>query len=141
MIRVRVACVFRHGDRILVSSAINPEDGSRYARTLGGGVELGERSVDALHREVREELGLAIADPQLLGVLENIFTISGSLMHEIVFVYDAVFADQAVYHRPELPVDEAACIEPARWLPLETFSTGGMPIYPKGLVELLVQSL
>jgi ADP-ribose pyrophosphatase YjhB (NUDIX family) len=140
MIRVRVVCVFRRGDRILVSFALNPADGGRYARTLGGGVQPGERSADALRREIGEELGLELAEPRLLGVLENIFTLAGRLVHEVVFVYDAAFADPGVYERTELPVDEAACIEPARWVALDTFAAGAVSVYPKGIVELLVQS-
>ena len=39
MIRPRAICVFRRGDRILVSFAVDPRTGGRYARTLGGSIE------------------------------------------------------------------------------------------------------
>jgi len=137
MIRVRAICIFRRGDAILVASAVDPRTGGRYARTLGGAVEFGERSEDALRREIREELGADIADPRLLGVLENIFRIEGRQWHEVVFVYDARFADPEWNARTEIPVNEAACIAPATWVPLASLGDEGLPVYPRDLLTLL----
>lgn len=60
MIRPRAICVFRRGDSILVSFAVDPRTGGRYARTIGGAVEFGERSENTWRREIREELGAEI---------------------------------------------------------------------------------
>ncbi|MEM3613618.1 MAG: NUDIX domain-containing protein, partial [Candidatus Bathyarchaeia archaeon] len=38
----------------------------------GGLVELGERAEDAVIREVKEETGLVVADPELIDVVDNI---------------------------------------------------------------------
>ena len=38
----------------------------------GGLVELGERAEDAVIREVKEETGLDVADPELIDVVDNI---------------------------------------------------------------------
>ena len=38
----------------------------------GGLVELGERAEDAVIREVKEETGLEVADPELIDVVDNI---------------------------------------------------------------------
>jgi ADP-ribose pyrophosphatase YjhB (NUDIX family) len=138
MIRPKAICVFRRDDRILVALAANPQTGGRYARPLGGGIEFGERSEEALRREIREELGAEMRGPRLLGVIENIFELERRTWHEIVFVFDAEFADASLYNRPELPVNEAACIEPARWVPLAAFGDD-LPLYPRGLVELLMR--
>jgi ADP-ribose pyrophosphatase YjhB (NUDIX family) len=136
-IRARAICVFRRGDSILVSFAIDPRTGGRYARTLGGAVEFGERAEDALRREIREELGADIVNPRLLGVLENIFTLDGIDRHEIVFVFDAQFADAEWRARTEFAVNEAACIAPATWVPLASLGDHGIPVYPRDLVQLL----
>ncbi len=136
-IRPRAICLFRRGDRILVSLAVDPRNGGRYARTLGGAIAFGERSEDAIRREIREELGAEIREPRLLGVLENIFTLQTRQYHEIVFVYDAEFADASWYDRGDLPVNEAACVDPARWVPLSALGGDSLPLYPKGLVDLL----
>ena len=140
MIRPRAICLFRRGDRILVSFATDPRTGGVYARTLGGAIEFGERAEDAIRREIREELDADLRAPRLLGVLENIFEIAGQQRHEIIFVFDAEFADATLYDRGELPVNEAACIAPARWVPIDELGDDGMPIYPKQLVTWLRQT-
>ena len=47
--------------------------GSAFARPLGGGIDFGETSQDAIVREIREELGAELTDARLLGIVENIF--------------------------------------------------------------------
>jgi ADP-ribose pyrophosphatase YjhB (NUDIX family) len=136
VIRPRVICVFRRGDRILVSFGVDPRTGGRYARTLGGAIEFGERAEDAVRREMREELGADILNPRLLGVLENIFELLGQRHHEIIFVFDAAFADTTLYDRAALQVNEAACIEPATWVPIDAFGDD-LPIYPRDVIGLL----
>jgi 8-oxo-dGTP pyrophosphatase MutT (NUDIX family) len=88
-LRAIAICVFRHQDHILVLDISDPATGERFYRPAGGGIEFGEHSLDALRREMREELGAEIHSPLLLGVLENIFYYNGQPGHEIVFVYDA----------------------------------------------------
>ena len=60
---------------------------SSFHRMLGGSVEFGERSVDAAVREMREELGIELIEPRLLGALENVYKFRGEPGHEVVFVY------------------------------------------------------
>ena len=138
-IRLRAICVFRRGDSILVSFAVDPRNGGRYARTIGGAVEFGEHSEDALRREIREELGAEIVNPRLLGVLENVFSIEGTERHEIVFVYDAELAGPEWNARTEIPVNEAACVTPATWVPIASLGDDGIPVYPRALAGLLTQ--
>jgi ADP-ribose pyrophosphatase YjhB (NUDIX family) len=76
-IRPIAICLFRNGDRILVSDGVDPKTGSPYCRPLGGSIEFGERAQEAVVREIREELGVEIREVRLLGVLENLFTLDG----------------------------------------------------------------
>jgi 8-oxo-dGTP pyrophosphatase MutT (NUDIX family) len=64
-----------------------------FHRLVGGGVEPGERSVDAVVREVGEELGTTLIEPRLLGVVESIYVNEGGPGHEVVFVYAGELAD------------------------------------------------
>lgn len=136
MIRVVSLCVFRDGDRFLVVEAPDVVVGDRFARSIGGGVEFGETSAQAIRREVREELGLELSDLRLLGVLENLFVYNGKPGHEVVFVYDARFVDPEVYLRDELPIKEPGWASPAVWRKLEDFGPG-YRLVPAGLAELL----
>lgn len=58
-------CMVYDGDRVLVQERTDP--GWSGLTFPGGHVELGESFVDAVVREVREESGLLIAEPELCG--------------------------------------------------------------------------
>jgi 8-oxo-dGTP pyrophosphatase MutT (NUDIX family) len=55
----------------------------------GGGVEPGESLTEALAREVWEEAGIAVADPQLVSVSEDFFSYdpADAAYHALLFVY------------------------------------------------------
>ncbi|MEO7269310.1 MAG: NUDIX domain-containing protein [Knoellia sp.] len=126
----------RHAVARLQPSRENPHG---YHRLIGGGVEFGETSLEAVVREVREELGATLTDPSLLGVLENHFELDGEPGHEVVFVYSGrldppdmvpptggMFADNA---RP-MPVE---------WRPIDDVSVR-IPLYPNGAGTLVRQA-
>lgn len=137
-IRPLAICVFRRGDRILVSENYDPASGETFYRPLGGGIEFGERSIEAARREIREELGAEVRGLRLLGVLENIFTFDGRPGHEVVFVFDAAFVDPSFYERRELTGYEGGD-EPFTvvWKRLSDFGPGAPPLYPDDLLDLL----
>jgi 8-oxo-dGTP pyrophosphatase MutT (NUDIX family) len=135
-IRILAICVFRNGNRILVRHGIDGADRSQFFRPLGGGVELGERTAEALTREIREETRHEIHSLELLGVLENLFTFEGRHGHEIVFVFDARFADPAAYEASVPGTDDDGEHFEAEWLALSSF-TGDRKLVPDGLLEML----
>ena len=81
---------------LLVSEEANPS-GVLFHRPLGGHVEFGEYALDAVQREFLEEIGQALIDVRLAGVVENIFEWGGATQHEIVFLFTAAFADETAY--------------------------------------------
>lgn len=139
-IRAKAVCVCRRADCILVGRGVDSVKGQTFYGPLGGGVEFGERAVDAVRREMVEELGVELGDVTLLGVLENIFTYEGEPGHEIVFVFEAGLADATLYDR-ELIVGEESNGQrfEAQWMPIEHFASGEAPLYPEGLYELLAR--
>lgn len=138
-IRPIVICLFRRAGRILVSEAYDSAKGEYFCRPLGGGIEFGEHSRDAVLREIREEVGAEVGRLELVGVLENIFTYEGAPGHELVFVYDAEFVDESLYERGEVDGYESDIDKSfvARWLSPEEISRGRARLVPENLGALL----
>lgn len=65
-VELTVCCLIENGDRILLQNRVK-QDWRGYALP-GGHVEPGESFVDAVVREMKEETGLTILDPRLVGV-------------------------------------------------------------------------
>ena len=130
--------VFRDGARILVEDKWDRPEA--FYRPPGGGVEFGERAIDAVRREIREEFGAEITGVRLLGTLENIFDYHGRTGHEIVMVFEARFVDASYYVAERIVgmESEGSQIE-AVWIDLS--QALDRPLYPNGLLELLGYSL
>lgn len=126
----------RHAVARLEASSENPEG---YHRLVGGGVEFSETSLEAVVREVREELGATLTDPCLLGVLENHFELDGDPAHEMVFVYsgrldppDTVAPQGGMFADNNRPM-------PVEWRPVDD-ATVRIPLYPNGAAALVSQA-
>ena len=65
-VELTVLCLIEDGDKILLQNRVK-KDWQGYALP-GGHVEPGESFVDAVIREMKEETGLTILDPRLVGV-------------------------------------------------------------------------
>jgi 8-oxo-dGTP pyrophosphatase MutT (NUDIX family) len=135
IIRPIAICVFRRPGQILVGEGYDPSKDDRYQRPVGGSLQFGETSEEAVIREVREELGIEVREPTLLGVLENIFRCHGQDAHEIVFVYEGRFPDPSFYDRPLLRAsEEHAGPYAAVWRDLDAEQPR---LHPDGLLDLL----
>ncbi len=124
--------------RLLVFEGYDHVKDETFYRPLGGGIVFGERSQQTLRREFREELSADLVDVRYLAMLENIFTCNGQRGHEIVLLYEATLADSSLYGRETLTVHEEGELLTARWMGLRAFQAGGPPLYPDGLLELLL---
>lgn len=61
----------RRGTDMLVQRGLDPDTGRPFHRLLGGGIDWGETAVEAVARELAEEIDAALHDVRLLGWLEN----------------------------------------------------------------------
>lgn len=138
-IRPIVICAFQHDDKILVCEGYDKVKDETYYRPLGGGIEFLETAVDALGREIEEELGYKIKNEKYLGTFENIFTLEGNPGHEIILLYDAEFTESSVYKKESLEIKESGW-EKAVWKSKTEFGSGKLKLYPEGILELLNKS-
>jgi 8-oxo-dGTP pyrophosphatase MutT (NUDIX family) len=140
-IRPIVICLFHNGDRILVSEAYDSSKGDYFCRPLGGGIEFGEQSQDAMLREIREEVGAEVENLELVGVLKNIFIYEGEQGHEVVFIYDAEFANKSLYGRDEIHGYESGIDTNfvAKWQSVEEINRRGVRLVPEALISLLTR--
>lgn len=137
-IRAKSVCVFRHQNNILLSEGYDPVKDEHYLIPIGGGIEFGEISEYAAQREVKEEIGAEAHSFQLLGVLENLFTFDGKAGHEIVFVYEARFSNESLYHETKFQgVESNGAKFNVQWFSQELINSGELKIYPTGIVGLL----
>ena len=82
-VELTVLCMIQDGNRILLQNRVK-EDWKGYTFP-GGHVEAGESFVDAVVREMKEETGLDILDPRLVGIKQ--FPIENG--RYIVFLFKA----------------------------------------------------
>ena len=138
-IRPLALAVFRDGPRMLVEDNSAQDRRDYFYRSPGGGVEFGERAIDAVRREMREEFEAEIRDVRPLGTLENIFDYHGRPGHEVVFVFETRFVDASYYAAERIVGTEGAGIRiEAIWL--DVSEPLDRPLYPNGLLDLLVAS-
>lgn len=90
----RVAAVIINDNKILTQK--NPKDGTNYL--VGGRVQFGESTEEALIREVKEELNINIITYRPLWVNENFFSDNTTDFHEIGMYYLVDISDTVFNH-------------------------------------------
>ncbi|MCM3619685.1 NUDIX hydrolase [Sutcliffiella horikoshii] len=135
VIRPLVICLFRNNNSILVAEGYDTVSKEYFYRPIGGGIEYGELSSDALVREIQEEIKTSITNLEYLGTLENIFTYNGEIGHEVVMVYDATFVDSSLYKTSTFEGEEDdGTIFKLLWKPVSEFQNGKLRLVPEKLL-------
>ena len=122
----------RRGDDMLVQRGREPRTGKVFHRLLGGGIERGETAVEAVARELEEEIGAHLHDVRLLGWRENIFTFDGRPGHEIVAVLTGEIRQPDLLDRDHLGTIPGST-STVHWVPAADALAGPVPLYPDGV--------
>ena len=98
---VRVAAFIRKGQKILVEKAPN----NTYFSLPGGRVKIGEDSILALKREIKEEMNEDIEFVKSRAMIENFYNskYTNGPCHEILFILEMKFKKEQVYLKDEIP--------------------------------------
>ena len=134
-IRVLALGLIRDSDRIFISEGYDLVKQEIFYRVLGGGVDFGEYSRDALQREFQEEIKAELTNIKYLGCMENIFMFNGEQRHELIQLYKCDFADQKFYQIEQLTFSEKERKKTALWVSIDRFKSGELKIVPENFLE------
>ncbi|MCA1991699.1 MAG: NUDIX hydrolase [Coleofasciculus sp. S288] len=136
-IRVIALGLIRNGDRTLLAEGYDPVKQQTFYRALGGGVDFGETSHDALRREFQEELQAELTNIKYLGCIENLFVYNGQPGHEIIQLYQGDFTDPKFYQLEQVEFTEGDEKATALWLDIKQCKSGELRIVPEQFLEYL----
>jgi 8-oxo-dGTP pyrophosphatase MutT (NUDIX family) len=126
------------GERIFVSEGYDPVKQETFYRALGGKVEFGETSRDALQREFQEEIQADLTNIKYLGCIESLFTFNGRQGHEIIQLYQCDFVDSKFYQLESLIFSESQTHKhKALWMDISSFKSGEFKLVPEVFFEYL----
>jgi len=135
-IRPSALGIVRKDDYILVSKHVDNVTNQTFHRLFGGGIEFGEKSIEAIKREFLEELGVVIVNEKFLCAVENIFIYNGEQGHEITFLYEVDFEDKDLYKVERIKrIDHDN--QYGEWIPVEEIKNGKLIVYPKETINYL----
>ena len=136
-IRVLALGLIKKGDRVFISQGYDPVKQKTFYRAMGGGVDFGETSLEALEREFQEEIQAKLTNISYLGCLENLFTFNGKQGHELLQVYQCDFADAKFYELESLVFAEGKRQKTALWVDMALFKSGELLLVPEPFLALL----
>ena len=136
-VRALVLGLIRDGDRILVAEGYDSVKQSFFYRCLGGGVDFGETSIDALKREFQEEIQAELCNIRYLGFSENLFVFEGKPGHEWIQIYQADLVDSKFYQLDEMIGTETNMTFVARWIECDRFQSKELHLFPETCLSYL----
>ena len=133
-IKVKALAWLEDKGELFVLKLSDSVKGDEYYRAIGGTVEFGELTEEALLREVKEELNTGVIINGEPMILENLFVCDGEPGHEIDYLYPCKFPDPTFYERKEYNLFDFGQELSAMWVPVGEFLNGSRRLVPEELL-------
>ena len=134
-IRFLALGIVRKENYLFLSEGFDSVKNETFYRAMGGGVEFGETSREALVREFQEEISVELTNIQYLGCLESVFTFNGKQGHEIIQLYECDFVDKKFYELESLTFKEKDKEKTALWVDLGKCKSGELRVVPEQFID------
>lgn len=122
---LRSAAIFLNNDHVLLHKG----EGNDFWSFPGGRVETMESSIDAIKREMEEELKEQTRIIRLLWIVENFYKENNKKTHEIGFYYlSELPKDSSIYSTIEFPGQNGSIKLLFKWHSLKSLNT--ITLYP-----------
>lgn len=131
-------CLLVHNNKVLLQEIFHL--GAYILRPPGGGIDFGEYAVEAVRREIMEEVGSHISEPQLIRILEHPrkFIHLNDPRHEIIFLYQARLLRDELHDYEEVPLDDNGLPGRAYWFsPEQLLAETERMLEPPMLLDIL----
>ena len=123
-------------DKLFLSKGKDQVKDITFYRPLGGGIDFGETSLEAIKREIKEELGATLKNEELLKVIENIFVYNGKNGHEIIFLYKGDILEQDFYIKEKMAILDKEGMY-AEWVSISDIKNHKVRVFPEELIEFI----
>jgi 8-oxo-dGTP pyrophosphatase MutT (NUDIX family) len=136
-IRVIALGLIRNGNKIFVSEGYDPVKQEKFYRAMGGGVDFGETSFEAVKREFQEEIQAELKNIRYIGCLENLFIFNGKPGHEIIQLYECDFVEPKYYQLERQEFTEGERKKIAVWVDINHCKSGELRLVPEQFLDYL----
>lgn len=94
-LNIRVGIIFKYQDKVLIEIR---KDRVGNSVIPGGRVKIDEYRIEALKREIKEEMNYDLLDDRIIykDTIESFFTINDKDVHELFFIYEYLM-DEKIY--------------------------------------------